>query len=73
MINKNKLQNLRNKKKEIEINDSVILIRINISYREDISEKELYEATRKAWVLNPKRAENAKYAFSVYKDRERGL
>ena len=67
MINKNKLQNLKNRKEKIKINDPVILIRINRTYKENMSEEELYEATRKAWRLNLERVENAKYVFSLYK------
>lgn len=67
MINKNKLQDLRNEKEEVEIDDPVILIRINRTYRENMSIEELYEATRKGWRLNPERAERAKYVFSVYR------
>ncbi len=67
MTNKNKLQNLKNEKGMVKINDSVILIRINRTYKENMSEKELYEATRKAWRLNLERAKSAKYVFSVYK------
>ena len=64
---KNKLQDLKNKKEKVGIDDPVVLIRINRTYKEDMSEEELYEATRKGWRLNPERAEGAKYAFSVYK------
>lgn len=67
MIDKNKLQNLKNGKGEVEIDDPVILIRINRTYKKNMSERELYEATRKAWRLNPERANGAKYVFSVYK------
>ena len=67
MIDKNKLQSLENGKEEVNIDDPVILIRINRTYRESMSEEELYEYTRKRWVLSPKRARNAKYALSIYK------
>lgn len=43
----------------------VVLIRINRLYRSTMSEHELYEATRKWWVLNPRR--DPDYAFSVFR------
>lgn len=49
----------------VEINDAVILIRINKLFRFSMSELELYEATRGIWKLG-KKSENAKYAFAVY-------
>ncbi len=58
---------MENEKEKVEIDDPVILIRISRQYRENMNKEELYKVTRFAWVLNPKRADNAKYAFSVYK------
>ena len=54
-------------KKEVSIiNDPVVLIRINKAFRYSLPENELYEYTRGRWVLSPKRAKKAKYAFAVY-------
>ncbi len=50
----------------IEISENVILIRINQLYHENITEEELYEATRGIWRVGIRR-ENADYAFSVFK------
>lgn len=53
-------------KESIEIDETAILIRINQAFRYTMSEIELYDYTRGHWVLNPERANNAKFAFSVY-------
>jgi len=49
---------------QVEIEDPVILLRINHLYRYDISDDELYEATRGVWKVG-KRREKARYAFAV--------
>ncbi|MBF8274892.1 MAG: hypothetical protein HW380_3997 [Magnetococcales bacterium] len=49
-----------------EIDDPVLLIRINKLYRHGMSARELYEATRGVWKLNKKRVESVKFAFSVF-------
>ena len=54
--------------KEIEITENVILIRINRLFHKNITEEELYEATRGIWRVGSRR-ENADYAFSVYKGK----
>lgn len=56
---------LYNKQKG-DIDDAVLLIRINQAFRYSMPENELYEYTRGRWVLNPQRAKKAKYAFAVY-------
>ena len=53
-------------KQRIDIEDPVILIRINQAFRYSMPENELYEYTRGRWKLNPKRAKNAKYGLAVY-------
>lgn len=50
-----------------DITENVIAIKINQVYRENMTELELYEATRGYWKINVKRAEMADYVFSVYK------
>lgn len=52
--------------KEVVIREPVMLINISRLFRYGMSEYELYEATRIAWKVGPKR-EKAKYAFSIYK------
>ena len=49
----------------VKIIDPVILIRINKTYRNDMSAHALYEATRGVWVVGPRR-ENAKLALAVF-------
>lgn len=48
-----------------EIDDPVLLIRINQMYRHHMSAVELYEVTRGVWKLGPRR-NNARYAFAVF-------
>ena len=45
---------------------SVILININQNYRSDISDKELYEATRGIWRASIHNAQATRYAMAVY-------
>ena len=52
-------------RKPAKIVEPAILIRINRAYYYGMPPTELYDATRGAWVVGPKR-ERAKYAFAVY-------
>ena len=52
---------------EAIIEEPAILININNLYRRDMTEKEIYEATRKAWRISIKNVKNIKVAFSVYR------
>lgn len=47
-------------------NESVLLININKRFDREMNADEIYDATRKAWVLGPKR-NNAKYAIATYR------
>ncbi len=47
-------------------NERVMLIRINKRYRYDMSPKELYEATRKDWVISSARARITPIVCSIY-------
>ena len=49
---------------EVDIEEKVILIRISKLYHESMTSEELYEATRGAWKVGPRRDE-AEYAFSI--------
>lgn len=51
---------------EVDIVDNILIIKINALYRTGMSTKELYEATRKSWVLSKERAETVEYVFSVH-------
>ena len=53
-------------KQKVQIEESVILIRINQHFRYSMTEMELYDFTRGYWKINIDRAKNAKYAFAVY-------
>lgn len=50
-----------------DITENVIAIKINHSYKEDISEAGLYDITRGYWKIDIKRAQHAEHALSVYK------
>lgn len=58
---------------EAQILEPSILIKINNTFSYDMSEGELYEATRKAWKINIERASKAKLIFSVYRGIIRGI
>lgn len=49
-----------------DITDDVIMIRINATYYNGISDFDLYEMTRCCWKVNINQASKVKYAFSVY-------
>lgn len=49
-----------------QIEEPVIAININQTYRHGISTGELYDCTRGIWRLDRDRAEKAHYAFAVY-------
>ena len=51
--------------KPVEVNENVMLIRINKLYRSNMSTHELYEATRGIWKLGLRRYK-AQYAMAVY-------
>jgi hypothetical protein len=52
--------------KKINIKEKVIIFIINRLFKQDMSEKELYEATRKSWNLNAKRKNKVEYAIASY-------
>ncbi len=53
--------------KEVEVDEEAILFRVNSRcYRENMSEHDMYEATRGTWKVGSGR-EKAKYAHMVYK------
>lgn len=51
---------------ETKIPENVLLIRINRSYRPEMTPEQLYENTRGVWKIGVRR-EKADYAFAVYK------
>lgn len=50
----------------VQIDDPVLLIRINQLYRYGMSALELYEATRGIWLLGERR-ESARYALAIFR------
>lgn len=66
------LMNLEDIKIKYEAEDAIIeepaiLININNLYQRDMTEVEIYNATRKSWRININRIENIKIACSVYR------
>lgn len=51
---------------EEDISEPVMLIKINKLYRNDMSDFELYEATRGVWAVSPEEAKKVRYVFAVY-------
>ena len=51
----------------LEIIEPAMLIRINELFRDDLSAKGLYDATRSCWRVSLDRANNVQYVLSVYK------
>lgn len=49
-----------------DFSDDVILIRINRLYHNDMTQSELYEATRGYWRVNLEQAQKVKYVLAVY-------
>jgi hypothetical protein len=54
------------KNEGVEMED-VIFVKITKLYRDDMSDEELYEATRGVWKVNTDRIKNIKYVFALYK------
>jgi hypothetical protein len=52
-------------RRKVKVREHVILIRINKLYRYGMTDAELYDATRSAWRVGPKRSE-ARYAVAVF-------
>lgn len=50
-----------------DIKDPMILITINRLFREDMAPQELYDATRSAWKINPRRKKQPRFAAAVYR------
>ena len=58
---------------EANISEPALLIKINNTFTYDMSEDDLYEATRKSWRISLENAKEAKLIFSVYKGIIRGI
>ena len=51
--------------KDINIEDSLMIIKINNLFHLDMNENQIYEATRKSWVANIDRARSTRYVLGV--------
>ena len=49
------------------IDDPVVAISINRSYRDGLRQEELYDRTKGTWKVSKVRADKAHYAFAVYR------
>ena len=54
--------------KNEDITENIIAFKLTKSYKENMTETELYDITRGCWGVNLERAQSVDYAFSVYKD-----
>ena len=54
---------------DIEITEPVMLININKKYKDNMTDNELYEATRECWKVSKDRADNVKFAISNYRGK----
>ena len=61
-----KFSSSANNEEKLEIEEPSILLRINRTFRNSMTALELYAYTRGCWVVNPKKAKRARYAFAVY-------
>ena len=52
--------------KLLQIDEPTLLIRINKTYESKMSSESLYDYTRGRWKVNPIRAKNVKFAFSIF-------
>jgi len=58
---------------KIEIQDNVMLIKINLQFRSDMNQEEIYEATRKWWTAKKENAKKVKYVLSINNGIVRGV
>ena len=49
------------------IDEPVVAISINRSYRDGMNQQDLYDRTRGTWKISETRADKARYAFAVYR------
>ena len=59
--------------KAIEVHDNLMIIKINALYKTDMNEQEIYEATRKWWVVSEKNVPKVDYVLSVHNGIVRGV
>ena len=59
------VKNMDNSLLREDITDNIVIIKINRLYRSDMTDEELYEATRGVWKRKIESVENADYALSV--------
>lgn len=52
---------------EAEIKEKVMLININNLFNANMNEKEIYEATRKSWIVSLEKANKCEIVMAVYK------
>jgi len=52
-----------------DIKEKVILLKINKTYEEGMSGKDVFHITRRAWRINTKRKIKAEYAFGLFNNK----
>ncbi len=66
------MQNNNKHLNSVVVDDKVILININQKYRDDMSEGEILEAVRSAWLVGPHR-DSAEYALATFQGEVVGV
>lgn len=56
-----------------DIEDSILLITINKTYRNNMTTNEILAVTSRWWKLDDKRKDGAKYAIAVYRNEVKGV
>mgnify|MGYP001464000346 FL=1 len=67
LMSSQEIQNHYSAEELNEISHPVLIININSLYRPDMTKEELYEATRKSWVMCKNRCKKVKFVFAEYR------
>jgi len=60
--------NAKYSSKKAKINEKVVLIKIQKTFRYNMTPQELYDNTRGIWIISEDRREKTRYAFAIYDD-----
>ena len=60
--------NAKYSSKKASINEKVVLIKIQKTFRYNMTPQELYDNTRGVWIISEERRKKTKYAFAIYDD-----
>lgn len=56
-----------------DIKDQALLLNINVTYKEGMTEDEVLWIAQRAWRIDEKRKNNPNYAIAVYKNEVKGV